>query len=152
MNARDMTQAKERDREIRRPAIGSAGGMIAFVCAMLLLVGACGQGPRGEGTLEGHVTIGPLTPVQREGETPPTPSPEVYAARKIVVYAEDEVTEISRLSIEEHGNYHAELPAGTFVVDINHVGIDTAAGLPKEIEIKPGETTVVDIDIDTGIR
>lgn len=102
--------------------------------------------------LAGHVTIGPLTPVQREGQPPPTPSPEVYAERKVVVYEEDGVTEISRLPIDSHGNFHAELPAGTYVVDINHVGIDTAAGLPKEIEIKPGETTIVDIDIDTGIR
>jgi hypothetical protein len=132
--------------------LGSSPGLVVFVCALLLLLAACGQGPRADGTLEGHVTIGPLTPVQREGEPPATPSPEAYAARKVVVFSEDGVTEIGRLPIDSHGNFYTELPAGTYVVDINHLGIDTAAGLPKEIEIKPGETTVVDIDIDTGIR
>jgi len=33
--------------------------------------------------LTGHVSIGPLTPVERVGVLSPTPAPEVYAARSI---------------------------------------------------------------------
>ena len=36
------------------------------------------------GFLEGHVNIGPLTPVQRAGEPAPTVSPQAYAARQII--------------------------------------------------------------------
>jgi hypothetical protein len=104
------------------------------------------------GVLEGHVTIGPLVPVLREGEPDPTPSPEVYAARKIVIFDEDGKTEVIRVDIDSEGNYHIELPAGSYVVDINHIGIDHAAGLPAQVEINPGEITHLNVDIDTGIR
>jgi hypothetical protein len=113
---------------------------------------ACTQTPQAFGILEGHVTIGPLVPVVREGEVEPTPAPEVYAAREIVVFAQDGETEVARLQIDAGGNYRAELPVGVYVVDINHSGVDSAAGLPHEIEITAGNVTRLDIDIDTGIR
>jgi hypothetical protein len=50
------------------------------------------------------------------------------------------------------GNYQGELPVGTYVIDINRLGIDHAEGLPKEIEIASGVIIRIDIDIDTGIR
>ncbi len=49
---------------------------------LLMVFTACNSGPREFGVLEGQVTIGPLVPVMREGEDPPTPAPEVYAARE----------------------------------------------------------------------
>ena len=54
-------------------------------------------------------------------------------------------------SISE-GNYRVTLAAGTYLVDINHMGIDVAKELPKTVEIVGGETTRLDVDIDTGIR
>jgi len=48
--------------------------------------------------------------------------------------------------------YRAELPVCSYVLDINYIVIDTAAGLPKEIEITNQGVTRLDIDIDTGIR
>ena len=113
---------------------------------------ACTQSPNEFGIIEGHITIGPLVPVIREGEVEPTPAPEVYAAREVVVFKEDGKTEFARLKIDASGNYRAELPVGTYVVDINHIGIDMAADLPKEIEITNQGVTRLDIDIDTGIR
>jgi hypothetical protein len=113
---------------------------------------ACAQSPQEFGILEGHVTIGPLVPVIREGEVEPTPAPEVYAAREVVVFKEDGRTEFARLKIDGNGNYRVELPVGTYIVDINRIGIDTAAGLPKEVRITHQKVTRLDIDIDTGIR
>ncbi len=113
---------------------------------------ACTQSPQEFGILEGHVTIGPLVPVIRVGEVEPTPAPEVYAAREVVVFQEDGKTEFVRLKIDANGNYRAELPVGTYIVDINHIGIDNASDLPKEIEITNQGVTRLDIDIDTGIR
>jgi|GEM_PF-501722 len=113
---------------------------------------ACAQGPLEFGILEGHVTIGPLVPVIREGEAEPTPAPEVYAAREIIVFKEDGKTEVVRIKINTNGNYQVELPVGIYVVDINRIGIDTAADLPIEIEITHQGVTRLDIDIDTGIR
>jgi hypothetical protein len=44
------------------------------------------------------------------------------------------------------------LPVGRYTVDINHLGIDIAKGFPQQVEIKSGQTTQLDVDIDTGIR
>ena len=94
----------------------------------------------------------PLVPVMRQGELPPTPSAEVYAARQIVVYERDGSSEFTRLPIDSRGNYRGELPIGIYVIDINRVGIDSAAGLPAQIELTTAATVRLDIDIDTGIR
>ena len=123
--------------------------MIVF---LLLTLSACGPGPAETGVLEGRVTIGPLSPVLQEGETPPTPAPEVYASRQIVVFKADSQSEVARLQINADGSYRAELPAGEYVVDINHAGIDSAVGLPATVNIEPGSTVTLNIDIDTGIR
>ena len=113
---------------------------------------ACSQATQELGVLEGHVSIGPLMPVVREGEVEPTPAPEVYAARAVVIFLQDGKTQVARVKIDPSGDYRAELPVGTYVVDINHAGMDTAAGFPKEIDITHQGVTQVDIDIDTGIR
>jgi hypothetical protein len=120
--------------------------------ALILLVTSCTPGPQETGTLEGHVTIGPLVPVAREGEPEPTPRPEVYASRQIVIYAQDGRTEITRVQFDGKGNYRVTLPVGTYVVDINHVGIDHGIDLPKTVEILSRQVTRLDVEIDTGIR
>jgi hypothetical protein len=104
------------------------------------------------GVLLGHVIIGPLLPLQQEGIATPTPEPEIYAERKIVIYAEDGETELERVEIDAQGIYRVELSPGRYVVDINHVGIDQGVGLPKTVVINAGETTTLDVEIDTGIR
>jgi hypothetical protein len=119
---------------------------------LALFAASCMPVPLETGTLEGHVTIGPLVPVVREGEPEPTPAPEVYASRQIVIYAKDGRNEITRVEIDAQGNYRVELPAGTYVVDINRMGIDRGIDLPTKVEILEGATTRLDVEIDTGIR
>ena len=130
-----------------KPAIFST-----LLLVLLISCTACGLGPKEYGVLEGQVTIGPLVPVIREGEQPPTPAPEVYAAREIVVFKANGVTEFTRLQIDSNGRFQAQLPVGTYVVDINRIGIDSAENFPLEITIKANQTTALSINIDTGIR
>ena len=118
----------------------------------MLLLASCAPPPRETGVLQGHVTIGPLVPVVREGEPEPTPAPEVYATRQIVIYAEDGRTEVTRVQIDAQGNYRVTLPVGTYMVDINHVGIDRGVDLPATVKIEAHEVTRLDVEIDTGIR
>ena len=122
------------------------------VLSLILLLASCAPSPRETGVLQGHVTIGPLVPVVREGEPEPTPAPEVYASRQIVIYAADGQTEVTRVQIDAQGNYRVELAVGTYAVDINHAGIDIGKELPKTVEIESGQVTRLDVDIDTGIR
>jgi hypothetical protein len=119
---------------------------------VVLLLAACAPVPQPRGILEGYVTVGPLSPVVRADQPEPTPGPEVYAQRQVVVYDEKGTREIARVQIGGQGNYRVELPAGTYTVDINHLGIDYGVGLPKQVVITPNATTRLDIEIDTGIR
>jgi len=103
------------------------------------------------GILQGTVTIGPITPVERPGEKPPMP-PEVYEARKIMVYDRSGKKLIEQVDINSEGRYVAHLKPGTYTVDINHIGMDSSDDVPQQVEIQLGITTRLDIDIDTGIR
>ena len=132
---------------MQKPAIFST-----LLLVLLISCTACALGPKEYGVLEGQVTIGPLVPVIREGEQPPTPAPEVYAAREIVVFKANGVTEFTRLQIDSNGRFKAQLPVGTYVVDINRIGIDSTENFPLEITIKANQTTALSINIDTGIR
>ena len=117
-----------------------------------LLQTACSILPRETGILQGQVSIGPLVPVVREGEPEPTPAPEVYAAREIVVHTQNGKREVARLQIGPDGWYRGELPVGTYRIDINHAGIDFAKGLPALVTIEKNTATRLDVEIDTGIR
>ena len=59
--------------------------LLLLLLVFFALCASCSQGLTEFGVLEGQVSIGPLVPVMREGEDPPTPAPEVFAAREIVV-------------------------------------------------------------------
>ena len=130
-----------------------------FLTIAVILLSACRPSPllhtderEKGGTLEGHVTLGPMLPAIREGMVEPTPAPEAYAARQVVIYGRNGRTEVARAQIDAQGNYRMALPAGTYVVDINHAGIDRGVNLPQEVKIFDGRVTQLDIKIDTGIR
>lgn len=118
---------------------------------LMLFVAACSAGPQETGTLEGHVSM-TMAPVLREGVPEPTPAPEAYAVRQVVIFRQDGRKEVARVQIGPQGNYQVQLPAGTYRVDINHVGMDQGIDLPQTVEIHGGQTTRLDIRIDTGIR
>jgi hypothetical protein len=121
------------------------------VLLLVLLVPACSAVPQETGTLAGHVSL-TMAPVLREGVPEPTPAPEAFAVRQVVVWRQDGRKEVARAQIGPQGNYQVQLPVGTYRVDINHVGMDQGLDLPQTVEIHPGHTTRLDIRIDTGIR
>jgi hypothetical protein len=123
-----------------------------LLVALALVLAAVGcAGITETGVLEGVVTIGPIEPVERPGVTPTIP-PEVYEARKVLVYNEAGSRLIKTVDLGPDGRYRVELAPDTYTVDINHLGVDSSGDVPRQIEIKSGVTVRVDIDIDTGIR
>jgi hypothetical protein len=139
---------------------------LLFLLAVLLLIVPAGCGPKGTGTLAGTVTIGPLVPVESSdnvtqdilksdnmtGASLDDIRCAALKARSIVVFSESGRRYVQDASIGCDGHYAIELPAGTYTVDINHAGMDYAAGLPTKVTITDNTTTTLDIDIDTGIR
>jgi len=123
-----------------------------FATLSLASLAACSLSPKETGILMGEVSVGPLVPVVGPGVVEPTPGPQVYAGRKLVIYDAKGKRELQQVDIFGDGTYRVELQVGSYVVDINHQGIDFAKGLPATIEIHQDQVTILDIDIDTGIR
>ena len=128
-----------------------------FTLAGSLAITSCQQpgGPE-SALLQGAVTIGPLTPVQRVGECP-TAAPGVFAARKIEIYDASGKTLVREVTITQidstaNGYYTVLLAPGTYTVDFNHTGIDRAGNLPQKITLAANQTVTIDVNIDTGIR
>lgn len=130
-----------------------ANTVLAFILIMLpiLLVAGCVSETQEPGILEGYVTIGPIWPVERPGEQKPIP-PEVYEARKVMVYDKSGKRLVEEVSLTSEGYYSVQLKPGTYRVDINRIGIDSSSDVPKQIVMGSGQTVVLNIDIDTGIR
>ena len=121
----------------------------------LLLVLSCDERqiqPFEQGFLEGKVTIGPLCPVEKFPPDPACePTEDTYKAWPIVVWTADKKTKIAKIQPELNGNYKIDLPEGSYIVALDkkhRFGMN----LPVPINIEPGKTLTLHIDIDTGIR
>ena len=127
---------------------------IALTLLLLAAVAltACGDPTPESGVITGHVSVQPLSPVEEEGVPTPTPWPELYEGRVILIYGPDGEEVIKRAEIDSEGTYREELPPGTYVVDVERIGPITSPDLPKTVEITSGETVQLDVTIDTGIR
>jgi hypothetical protein len=101
------------------------------------------------GFVSGHVTIGPICPVERVGQPCIVPA-EAYTSREAVVYASDSTTVKARMHLDAQGDYKITLAPGNYFVQIVPAGI--GAGEKKPASVKIMQTTVVNFDIDTGIR
>ena len=126
--------------------------ILVLLLGLITFSAACSAPQSTEtGVLQGHVSIGPLIPVEQVGVPYITPC-EVFIVRKILVYDESGKKLLKTLNIDCDGIYATELAAGKYTIDINKAGIDSSGQLPAIIEIKFGQTVTLDIDIDTGIR
>lgn len=102
------------------------------------------------GTLAGQVTIGPICPVERQDQPCP-PSPELFLQQKILVYDADRTRLVAEIVPGTDGSYQKGLPPGTYSVVVKHTGI-RGENPPETVRIASGQTAILDISIDTGIR
>jgi hypothetical protein len=124
---------------------------LPLTAVLLLALCGCASAARGIGTLQGRATIGPLSPAVRPGASP-TPAPEVFTSRALAVFPAEGDMPLAEIAFDADGTYELPLPSGRYRVELVPSGIDRAAGLPAYITILPNRTTVLDVDIDTGIR
>ena len=109
-----------------------------------------------KGFLEGKISIGPLCPNYKGSDVDPKcqPNEETYKAWPISVWTTSKETKIAQIEPKSDGTYKIELPAGNYIIDLEKqqsfgVGKNN---LPATVTINPGETTQLDVNIDTGIR
>jgi hypothetical protein len=107
--------------------------------------------PGPHGTLSGTVTIGPNCPVESTaGPCPPPPG--AYMLRKVLVESADASKLLFTVDIDEHGFFRIDLVPGTYTIDLKKNGIDRSGSVPAKVTITAGVATVLNIDIDTGLR
>lgn len=104
------------------------------------------------GYLEGQASIGPLTPVERVGVPPPTPSPAVCTARGLAVFAANGTTPVTSFNLRPDCSFRVALAPGDYVVRLKSGGFGFSKDLPRTVTIQRGQTTRLDVHIDTGIR
>jgi hypothetical protein len=127
-------------------------GLLLGIIPMIITAGCIVPGkPVDTGLLVGVATIGPLCPVE-----PCHISDEAraaaYAARHLVITGEGPLTRIYEVPFSSDGHYRVALPEGRYKVDIAKNGIEQSPDLPKTMTIKKGETVIINLSIDTGIR
>lgn len=126
-------------------------GIIALL-SLLVLLSACSASETNTGTLQGTVTIFPLTAVQKAGETPSVAAAEQFTRRGIEILkgGQDEVYKTVYFNAD--GTYSVQLPEGNYIVRTIANDLYLAKELPTSVKITRDQITVLDITIDTGIR
>ena len=125
--------------------------LLIFLIGILLINGCVPQTPS-KGFLEGKITIGPLCPVERFPPDPRCqPTEETYKAWPIAIWTPDKKTKITQLTPHLDGTYTITLSPGDYLVDLEKQPM-FGKNLPTTFTITAGKTTILPIDIDTGIR
>ena len=99
------------------------------------------------GVLAGSVTIGPLCPIEPCGESPG----DVYSSRELVLQRPGGV--LLNVLLRPDGTFEGVVPIGTYEIHLDrceYLGCQSV--FPLSVEIRDGETSTLNIDIDTGIR
>ena len=127
---------------------------IAFLAGLLFISGCDKRLNREAGFLEGVISIGPICPVERNPPDPGClPTAETYKAYPVSVFTSDGTRKIVQINPSSDGSFRTELAPGNYLVILereqNRIG---SSNLPAEVSISSMEETLLNINIDTGIR
>jgi len=96
-----------------------------------------------------------LCPVERIPPDPAClPTMETYKAWATAVWTVNKKTKLATLDPKLDGSYQIVLPAGDYSIDFDvaHTNTIGSNNLPTVITIANMDTTIFNINIDTGIR
>jgi hypothetical protein len=125
-----------------------------------VIVSAFAQPVSKMGKLVGHVEIGPISPVQRQGQKEVVP-PEVYKRYLVLVTQPLIKTErmrsmairiVAKLKLSDKGEFSTDLAPGSYQVEVTSPGRVMPVPVRKEVMISARKTTKVTLKVDTGIR
>lgn len=127
---------------------------IAFLTGLLFISGCDKQITQEVGFLEGVISIGPICPVETDPPDPGClPTAETYKAYPVSVWTSNGRRKVTQINPSLDGSFRTELAPGTYLVILekeqNKIG---SSNLPVEIFVISQNKTLLNIDIDTGIR
>jgi hypothetical protein len=133
-------------------ALRKLAGTLWFL--ILIFVMGCDKPKENTGYLSGVISIGPICPVEKIPPDPGClPTAETYKAYPVTVYSSDGKNQITQLHPSLDGSYTSEIPAGRYLVVLekpqNNIG---GSNLPASVSINSKDTTLLNVNIDTGIR
>ena len=106
------------------------------------------NGTSGKNGIKGFVMMGPICPVQREGDDSCDDKP-VQASIVIKDKKEDVIKNIETL---DDGSFSVNLSPGNYVIYTDSGGNGLGGSKPEYVTVEEGKFTEVTINIDTGIR
>jgi hypothetical protein len=106
------------------------------------------------GFLEGVISIGPICPVETDPpEAGCLPTAETYKAYPVSIWTSNGRRKITQINPALDGSYRIELSPGNYLVKLGTASKSIGgSNLPAEVTITSQNNTVLNIDIDTGIR
>jgi hypothetical protein len=104
------------------------------------------------GVLQGHLKIVSLQTVQPADGSVPTVTAEAYAEYPLVVLSSDGKRQLAVFTADANGNYRVELPAGTYVLDIENRVRKHVRAKPISFTVVAGQSVHMNMEMDTGIR
>jgi len=127
---------------------------LVFLFGLFLISGCEKQYTQDAGFLEGIISIGPICPVEKDPPDPGClPTFETYKAYPVSIWTSNGRRKIAQVNPALDGSYKVELNPGNYLVILengqNRIG---SSNLPEQVEIKSQAETILNIDIDTGIR
>jgi hypothetical protein len=127
---------------------------LAILLTLSFLTGCNKKIQRESGYLDGVISIGPICPVEKVPPDPGClPTAETYKAYPVSIFTSDGKTRISQLSPSVDGHFSSELLPGNYLLRLDRSQIYIGgSNLPVEVTITSGDTTLLNINIDTGIR
>ena len=125
-----------------------------FLAGIILTSGCESKRSISQGFLQGTISIGPICPVETIPPDPACqPTAETYKAYPVGVFTTDGNRKVAQLNPSLDGTFSSELPTGNYLVVLekeqNNIG---GSNLPVEISITSQDRTLLNINIDTGIR
>ena len=127
---------------------------IVFLAGLLFISGCDKLIIHETGFLEGVISIGPICPVETDPPQPGClPTAETYKAYPVSVWTSNGRRRIAQIDPALNGTYRSELVPGNYLVILeNGQSRIGSSNLPVEVSINSLEKTVLNINIDTGIR
>ena len=136
-----------REAKLKRPLI-----VAAIAVSTLVPLAACGGkatdgGESTTGTLAGTITIGPACPVEPCSQ----PAEAIYVGRELKLLRSG--VGLISVPLREDGSFSVSLTPAAYQIRLDACNfLGCAEAFPVERTITAGETVVLNVDLDTGIR
>jgi hypothetical protein len=125
--------------------------IVCYVLLVLVLANTANAGGS-SGFIEGHLKMASQKPVELAGGGASKNAIENYSDHQLVILSKDGQKEISKVTADDTGKYRVALPPGEYVLDIQGRASKHLKAQPQPFTIVLGQTTRVDMDIETAGR